>query len=67
VILAPHSIGWTGEMFRDIGRTAFQTLLDLSLPWRPSGLLDPELFGMAAFLETWTRVIGLANPQSLQL
>ncbi len=67
VILAPHSISWTGEMFRDIGRTACQSMLDLSLGRRPNGVLNPELFGKPAFLEKWARIIGLPNPQSLQL
>ena len=67
VILAPHSSSWTGEMFRDIGRTACQSMLDLSLGRRPNGVLNPELFGKPAFLEKWARSIGLANPQSLPL
>lgn len=67
VILAPHSISWTGEMFRDIGRTACQSMLDLSLGRRPNGVLNPELFGKPAFLEKWARILGLPNPQSLQL
>ncbi len=67
VILAPHSISWTGELFRDIGRTACQSMLDLSLGQRPHGVLNPGLFGKPAFLEKWARVIGLANLQSLQL
>jgi phosphoglycerate dehydrogenase-like enzyme len=67
VILAPHSISWTSEMFRDIGRAACQSMLDLSLGRRPNGVLNPELFGQTAFLEKWARVIGLSNRQSLQL
>ena len=67
VILAPHSISWTSEMFRDIGRAACQSMLDLSLGRRPNGVLNPELFSTPAFLEKWARLIGLANPQSLKL
>jgi phosphoglycerate dehydrogenase-like enzyme len=67
VILAPHSISWTSEMFRDIGRAACQSMLDLSLGRRPNGVLNPELFSKPAFLEKWARIIGLANRQSLQL
>ncbi|MBM3844673.1 MAG: dehydrogenase [Verrucomicrobia bacterium] len=67
VILAPHSISWTHEMFRDIGRTACQSMLDLSLGRRPHGVLNPELFEKPAFLEKWARIIGLANSQSLPL
>lgn len=67
VILAPHSISWTSEMFRDIGRAACQSMLDLSLGRRPNGVLNPELFSTPAFLEKWARLIGLANPQLLKL
>ena len=65
VILAPHSISWTGEMFRDIGRTACQGMLDLSLGRRPRGVLNAELFGEPAFREKWARIIGLPDPKSL--
>lgn len=56
VILAPHSIAWTDELFRDIGRTACQSLLDLSLGKRPHGVLNPELFDMPTFREKWDRI-----------
>ena len=65
VLLAPHSIAWTAEMFRDMGRTACQSMLDLSLGRRPKGVLNPELFSRPAFLEKWARVLGQPNPQSL--
>lgn len=67
VILAPHSISWTGEMFRDIGGTACLSMLDLSLGRRPNGVLNPELLSKPAFLEKWARIIGLAHPQLLKL
>ncbi len=66
VILAPHSISWTGELFRDIGRAACQSMLDLSLGRRPHGVLNPELFDQPLFLEKWARILGLANAQSLR-
>lgn len=56
VLLAPHSIAWTHEMFRDIGRTACQAMLDLSLGKRPRGVLNPELFDRASFQEKWQRL-----------
>lgn len=67
VVLAPHSISWTGEMFRDIGRAACQSMLDLSLGRLPNGVLNPELFSRPAFLEKWARLIGLDDPRLLQL
>ena len=50
VLLAPHSIAWTHEMFRDIGRTASQSMLDLSLGNWPHGVLNPELKSNPEFL-----------------
>ncbi|MGZ0174455.1 MAG: NAD(P)-dependent oxidoreductase, partial [Planctomycetales bacterium] len=56
VLLAPHSIAWTDELFRDIGRTACQSLLDLSLGKRPRGAVNPEVFDNPAFVAKWNRV-----------
>ena len=56
VILAPHSIAWTNELFRDIGRTACQSLLDLSQGQRPYGVVNPEVFDNPAFLKKWDRI-----------
>jgi phosphoglycerate dehydrogenase-like enzyme len=67
VLLAPHSISWTNEMFRDIGRVACQSMLDLSLGRQPKGVVNPELLNRPAFLEKWAETIGLPNRQSLQL
>lgn len=67
VILAPHAISWTSELFRDIGRAACQSMLDLSLGRRPNGVVNPELFSTPAFLEKWARLIGRANTQTLKL
>ena len=66
VILAPHSIAWTDELFRDIGRTACQSMLDLSHGQRPNGVLNTELFHSASFREKWARVIGMAELQFLK-
>lgn len=59
VILAPHCIAWTAELFRDIGRTACQSMLDLSLGKRPTGVLNPELFDKPSFLQKWSSITGL--------
>ncbi len=59
VILAPHSIAWTAELFRDIGRTACQSMLDLSNGQRPVGVLNSELFGRESFRTKWSRIIGI--------
>ncbi len=60
VLLAPHSIAWTAELFRDIGRTACQSMLDLSQGRRPNGVLNPLLFDSESFRSKWSRVTGIA-------
>jgi phosphoglycerate dehydrogenase-like enzyme len=55
VILAPHSIAWTNELFRDIGRAACQVMVDLACGNRPRGVLNPEVFDRPAFKEKWAR------------
>ena len=61
VILAPHSIAWTGEMFRDIGRTACQSMLDLSAGRRPKSVLNPLLLERESFRVKWSRLTGIAR------
>lgn len=61
VILAPHSIAWTAELFRDIGHTACQSMLDLSQGKRPAGVLNPELFERKGFRVKWSRITGIAE------
>jgi len=59
VVLAPHCIAWTGELFRDIGRMACRGMLDLSLGRRPRGVINPELFDRDRFREKWSRLTGV--------
>jgi len=56
VLLAPHSIAWTDELFRDIGRAVCQGMVDLSLGRRPHGAVNPEVFDRPGFKEKWSRV-----------
>jgi len=56
VLLAPHSIAWTDELFRDIGRAACQVMVDLSLGHKPRGVLNPELFARPSFKAKWARI-----------
>ena len=58
VLLAPHSIAWTHELFRDIGRAACQVMLDLSLKRRPGGVVNPEVFERPGFQKKWERLCG---------
>jgi phosphoglycerate dehydrogenase-like enzyme len=56
VLLAPHSIAWTDELFRDIGRSVCRGMLDLSLGTRPHGVVNPDVFGRPGFLSKWDRL-----------
>ncbi len=56
VLLAPHSIAWTGELFRDIGRIACQNILDLSLGQIPRGVVNPEVLDRPSFQRKWEGV-----------
>ena len=61
VLLAPHSIAWTDEMFRDVGRTACRGLLDLALGRRPHGVVNPEVFERDGFRRKWARLTGAGD------
>ncbi len=56
VLLAPHSVAWTDEMFRDIGRAVCQGMLDLSQGKKPRGVLNPQVFDRPGFQEKWARL-----------
>ncbi len=56
VLLAPHSIAWTDELFRDIGRAVCRGMLDLSLGERPHGVVNPDVFDRPGFVAKWSRV-----------
>ena len=62
VLLAPHSIAWTHELFRDIGRAACQSMLDLSLGRRPKGVVNPAVFESTGFQAKWQRLCGRTQP-----
>jgi phosphoglycerate dehydrogenase-like enzyme len=55
VLLAPHSIAWTNELFRDIGRTACKSVVDISLGRRPMAMVNPEVLERPGFKEKWKR------------
>lgn len=56
VLLAPHCIAWTEELFRDIGRAACGGMLDLADGRTPRGVLNPEVFDRAGFRGKWERL-----------
>ena len=57
VLLAPHSIAWTNELFRDIGRLACRNILEVSHGRPPSGLVNPEVLEHRGFQEKWDRIV----------
>ena len=57
VLLAPHAIGVTDELMRDIGGAACQALVDLSQGCLPAkGLLNPEVLEHTGFQQKWQRL-----------
>jgi phosphoglycerate dehydrogenase-like enzyme len=64
VILAPHSIAWTQELFRDIGMMCNQHMIDLANGIRPHGVVNPEVFDRPSFQEKWKALSVQPNPIS---
>ncbi|MDE2888191.1 MAG: dehydrogenase [Gemmatimonadota bacterium] len=62
VLLAPHSVAWTDELFRDIGLSACRSMVDLSLGTRPRGVVNPEVFQRRGFQAKWSRLRCGRNP-----
>lgn len=56
VLLAPHSIAWTDELFRDIGRSACQGMLDLARGIQPRGIVNPGVLTRPGFQAKWDRL-----------
>ncbi|WP_165253455.1 NAD(P)-dependent oxidoreductase [Paludisphaera soli] len=56
VLLAPHCIAWTDELFRDIGRAACGGMVDLAMGRTPRGVVNPEVLDRAGFREKWERL-----------
>jgi phosphoglycerate dehydrogenase-like enzyme len=57
VLLAPHCIAWTDELFRDIGRIVCQGMLDLAEGRVPKGVVNREVLERNGFQEKWKRVL----------
>jgi len=55
VLLAPHCIAWTDELFRDIGRAAFQGMIDLSCGRTPRGMVNPQVLERPGFQRKWQK------------
>jgi phosphoglycerate dehydrogenase-like enzyme len=55
VLLAPHCIAWTDELFREIGRAAVQGMVDLAEGRRPRGVINIEVFDRPGFKRKWAK------------
>jgi phosphoglycerate dehydrogenase-like enzyme len=56
VLLAPHSIAWTDEMFRDVGNTICGSLVALALGRVPRGVVNREVLEREGFRQKWARL-----------
>ncbi len=56
VLLAPHSIAWTDEMFRDIGLTICRAIVELAHGRRPRGVVNAEVLEREGFGAKWQRL-----------
>ena len=57
VILAPHCIAWTDELFRDIGASAARAAIALSRGETPGGVINPSVLSSAGFRSKQRRSI----------
>jgi phosphoglycerate dehydrogenase-like enzyme len=56
VILAPHAIAWTDELFEEIGRMCCRQVLTLAQGAVPEGLVNKEVCAKPAFIEKLQRL-----------
>ncbi|HEV3387290.1 MAG TPA: aldolase/citrate lyase family protein [Gemmata sp.] len=56
VLLAPHNIAWTHELFRDVGRTVCKGMLNLAEGIAPRGIVNPEVLDRPGFRAKWRRL-----------
>jgi phosphoglycerate dehydrogenase-like enzyme len=55
VLLAPHCIAWTNELFGEIGRAVCQGLADLASGKTPNGIVNPAVLQRPGFKRKWQR------------
>jgi phosphoglycerate dehydrogenase-like enzyme len=55
VLLAPHCIAWTEELFSDIGKAVCQGMIDLSNGDKPRGMVNPVVIEHPGFKKKWER------------
>ena len=58
LIAAPHCIGWTAELFRDIGTVACNTLVEFAVGTTPArGCVNPDVLKKPSFIAKWKRIV----------
>lgn len=55
IIVAPHAICWTDELFRGIGRSAVESVLDVAAGRVPQDVVNRDVIGQAALQEKLSR------------
>jgi phosphoglycerate dehydrogenase-like enzyme len=55
VILAPHCLAWTDELFRDIGNMACQMITEIAHGKIPHGVVNPEVLKREGFQRKMAR------------
>jgi phosphoglycerate dehydrogenase-like enzyme len=56
ILMAPHAVGLTHEIYRDIGRFVCQGMVDVASGKRPASVINPEVFERNSFSEKWARL-----------
>ena len=56
VLLAPHSIAWTEELFRDIGAAAIRGVAELAMGRLPAGVVNLEVLERPGYRDKWKRL-----------
>ena len=56
VLLAPHAVGLTHEIYRDIGRLVCTSMVDIASGRRPRSVINPEVFQQPTFERKWQRL-----------
>ncbi len=56
VLLAPHAVGLTHEIYRDIGKAVCEGMVDVALGRRPHSVINPEVFDRPGFQQKWARL-----------
>jgi len=59
LVVAPHAIGWTDELFRGIGQAACRSILDVAAGRTPVDVVNREVLSQAGMIEKLSRFANL--------